>query len=189
MRGKRGFTLIEVVVVAAIISILAGILVPMIFNQIDEAKKARAQTECKTISTAVLMFRKEMTKWPYMAPTDCSQTYTTIQGGGTQAPGDNPGGSWSLSSGNDVALSVILNLPAGQACYRNTADLAYLPSPTPDPWGNQYVINAANFATSDPVWVVSAGPNGCLDTTVNSQVLNDSPCAAGPADDIGIRIR
>ena len=62
MRGNRGFTLIEVIVVAAIIAILAGILVPMIFNQIDEAKKTRAQADCKTISTAILMFRKDTAK-------------------------------------------------------------------------------------------------------------------------------
>lgn len=188
MRGNRGFTLIEVIVVSAIIAILAGILVPMIFNQIDEAKVTRAQADCRAISSAVLMFRKEMKKWPYMSPADCSQTYTTIQGAGTQAPGDNPGGPWSLGS-SVAALSDILNLPVGQACYQNSTNLSYLPSPSPDPWGYQYVINAANFATGNPVWVISAGPNGCLDTTVTSQILNDSPCTAGPADDVGIRIK
>ncbi|MBL0226806.1 MAG: hypothetical protein IPQ16_14920 [Geobacteraceae bacterium] len=51
--------MIEVIVVAAIIAILAGILAPMIFNQIDEAKKTRALADCKTISNAVMLFRKE----------------------------------------------------------------------------------------------------------------------------------
>lgn len=187
MRGNRGFTLIEVIVVAAIIAILAGILVPMIFNQIDEAKISRAQGDCKSISTAIMMFRKDTGKWPYMLPADCTQTYTTIQGGGIQEPGLDTLATWDLSNG--VPLADILNLPAGTACYQNANALNYLPSPTPDPWGNQYVINAANFAIADPVWVISAGPNGCLDTEVTSSELNNKACSTGPVDDIGIRIK
>jgi len=192
MRGKRGFTLIEVIVVAAIIAILAGILVPMIFNQIDEARNTRALAECKSISDAVLLFRKDTAKWPLFMPGDCTQTYTTIQGGGTTAPLDNPAGSWGISL-NDIALGLILNLPGiqppvAQSCYNGKAR-NYLPRTEADPWGNQYIINVANFAGADPVWVISAGPNGCLDTSVTSQTLNDAPNTCGPADDIGIRIQ
>jgi len=192
MKGNRGFTLIEVIVVAAIIAILAGILVPMIFNQIDEAKKTRAQAECKSISNAVLMFRKDTTKWPFYMPGDCTQTYTTIQGGGTAPPLDNPTGSWGISL-NDIALGLILNLPGiqppvAQSCYNGKAQ-GYLVQAEPDPWDHQYIINAANFAGTNPVWVISAGPNGCIDTSVNSQTLNDAPGGCGPADDIGIRIK
>jgi len=192
MRGNRGFTLIEVVVVAAIIAILAGILVPMIFNQIDEAKKARALSECRSISNAVLMFRKDTTRWPFFMPGDCTQTYTTIQGGGTTAPLDNPTGSWGISL-NDIALGLILNLPGiqppvAQSCYNGKAQ-TYLLQAEPDPWGNQYVINAANFAGTDPVWAITAGPSRCPDTSVSSPSLNDAQSTCGPADDIGIRIK
>lgn len=193
MRGNRGFTLIEVIVVAAIIAILAGVLVPMIFNQIDEAKLSRAKADCKTISGAIMVFRKDTGKWPYYLPGDCTQTFTTIQGGGATPPTDNPApGAWGLSL-NEVALSQILNLPGvqppvNQSCYNNKAG-NYLPEASPDPWGFQYVVNAANFAGTNPVWVVSAGPNGCLDTSINSQTLNDSPNTCGPADDIGVRIQ
>lgn len=192
MNNRRGFTLIEVIVVAGIIAILAGILVPMIMNQIDEAKNARASSDCKSISTAVTLFKRDTGKWPYYMPGDCSQTYTTIQGGGTIPPQDNPSGSWGVSL-NDIAMGLILNLPevqppVVQSCYNNKAQ-SYLPQANPDPWGNQYVINAANFAGNNPVWVISAGPNGCLDTSSNSQSLNDAQSTCGPADDIGIRIR
>nr|MDA8412260.1 prepilin-type N-terminal cleavage/methylation domain-containing protein [Desulfobacteraceae bacterium] len=83
MKRNRGFTLIEVIVVAAIIAILAGILVPMIFRQIDEAKISRAEADCKSISTAVLLFRKDTGKWPYYLPGDCTLTYLAIVGSGT----------------------------------------------------------------------------------------------------------
>jgi len=193
MRRNRGFTLIEVIVVAAIIAILAGILVPMIFNQIDEAKKTRAAADAKSIANAVMLFRKDTGKWPYFQPGDCSQTYTTIQGGGTTAPLDNPTGAWGLST-NDISMDLILNLsgiqpPVAQTCYNDKAK-SYLPSVTADPWGNQYVVNAANFAdVTKPVWAISAGPNGCIDTSINSQTLNDAVSTCGPADDIGVRIQ
>ncbi len=187
MKGNRGFTLIEVIVVAAIIAILAGILVPMIFNQIDEAKKTRAQGDCKTISTAVMMFRKDTGKWPYFLPGDCTLSYLAIQGSGN-AP-VNASGDWQLGL-NDIALKLILNLPSinppvAQTCYNDKAQ-NYLPQDSPDPWGNAYVLNAVNFGTNEPVWVISAGPNGILDTSVNSQTLND---AGANGDDIGIRIK
>lgn len=194
MRGNRGFTLIEVIVVAAIIAILSGILVPMIISQIDGAKMSRAQAECKTISTAVLLFRKDTSKWPYYDPSgNCSSdAYITIQGGGTTPPADNSAGPWGINLG-DVALGHILNLPGAvpavvQTCYNNKAQ-SYLPEASADPWGNQYIINAANFSGKNPVWVISAGPNGCLDTSVNSQTVNDSPNICGPPDDIGVRIQ
>jgi len=187
MAGNRGFTLIEVIVVASIIAILAGILVPMIFNQIDEAKISRAQTECKSISSAMLMFRKETGKWPYYVP-DCSGTYSTLQTGTGNLPASAAG--WQINS-NAIPFGVILNLPgqgitgALQSCYNGKAQ-SYLMEDKPDPWGNMYIVNTANFVTDGPVWVISAGPNGQLETSVNSPTLND---LIPSGDDIGVRLK
>lgn len=188
MKDRRGFTLIEVIVVAAIIAILAGILVPMIFNQIDEAKNTRALAECKVISNAVVMFRKDTAKWPVYYPGDCSQTYLTLQTGSGTDP-VNAAGDWQLSL-NSVALGIILNLPGlspppAQTCYNDRAK-SYLIEDKSDPWGHNYIVNAFNFATEKPVWVISAGPNGKLDTSADSQTLND---LAADGDDLGIRIK
>jgi len=193
MNNHRGFTLIEVIVVAGIIAILAGILVPMIMNQIEESKNARAASDCKSFSTAIMSFRKDTSKWPYYMPGDCTQTYLTLQSGVGTDP-VNTSGDWQISA-NDIALGLILNLPGvnppiAQSCYNNKA-VTYIPEDKADPWGNKYIINAVNFAIdTNPVWVISAGPNGCLDTTAASQSLNDVPCVPGqPGDDIGIRIK
>ncbi len=192
MKENRGFTLIEVIVVAAIIAILAGILVPMIFNQIDESKKTRAQGDCKTISTAVTMFRKDTGKWPNSDTEDCTFLYTTLQTGSGAAndPTDAAGAdAWNISA-NAVALGFILNLPAvtpavAQACFNGKA-VSYLAEDKVDPWGKNYIVNAANFGNSNPVWVISAGPNGVLETGVNSQTLNNIVVTG---DDIGVKIK
>ena len=49
---RRGFTLMEVLVVVAIIVVLAGIAAPIVLNRLEEAKMDRARIDCKAISDA-----------------------------------------------------------------------------------------------------------------------------------------
>ena len=44
IKDRRGFTLIEVIVVIAIVAILASILTPTITKNIDDSKRARDNT-------------------------------------------------------------------------------------------------------------------------------------------------
>ena len=53
---KRGFTLVELVVVMAIILILAAILLPIVANRIEDARISRLAAEYRTIKTAVTMY-------------------------------------------------------------------------------------------------------------------------------------
>lgn len=53
MKRKIGFTLVELLVVVAIISILAGIIVPKVAGYIASAKAARALSEIKGAETAL----------------------------------------------------------------------------------------------------------------------------------------
>jgi hypothetical protein len=54
----------------------------------------------------------------------------------------------------------------------------YLTATNEDPWGNAYVIYAPDFETTNRVNVLSAGPDGILQTPPNSGVLGDDIAAA-----------
>jgi prepilin-type N-terminal cleavage/methylation domain-containing protein len=55
---RRGFTLMEVIVVAAIIVILAGAGTVVYMKFIEDAKVDQARMECQQIETAVLAYSR-----------------------------------------------------------------------------------------------------------------------------------
>lgn len=177
LKRNAGFTLIEVIVVAGIIAILAGILVPLIFEQIDEARIARAAADTKSISTAMMVFKKDTAQWPSM-DADCEPNVTFLSGAGN-LPSDLAamGYDTDVASAYDSHFSADVN-----GCYAPNWKGPYMAMVTADPWGNSYVTNANSFATAgQPVWIISAGPNKQLETAVNSTALQ--------GDDIGLRLK
>jgi len=73
MKGKKGFTLIELMVVILIIGILAAVAVPLMRGRINRAKWSEANAGCGTVWTAVRAYIAE--KGPAYA------SYSDIQGG------------------------------------------------------------------------------------------------------------
>lgn len=63
-RNRKGFTLIELLVVILILAILAALIVPRMIGQTDNAKRAKAQTDIKTLSDAMQRFRVECDRYP-----------------------------------------------------------------------------------------------------------------------------
>jgi general secretion pathway protein G len=50
---RGGFTLMEVLVVVAIIVILAGVAVPIVMNRLEDAKVDKARLDCQHLSDAL----------------------------------------------------------------------------------------------------------------------------------------
>ena len=60
----RGFTLIEVLVVVAILAILAAIVVPRIMDRPDEAKRVAAKADIGAIVQALKLYRLDNGGYP-----------------------------------------------------------------------------------------------------------------------------
>lgn len=175
LKSLRGFTLIEMLVVIAIIAILAGILFPAISKGILTAKRNRAAAEATSISGAIEMFYQD---YGYLPVPANAQGYEP-------GPGDgNFGQEQTAPFTADESRSIIQVLIADPQGYNanhalNPKRTNYLNSDRPivngemrDPWGNQYRIkldrdyNGKLEYYSDPMQhnvrsvVVSAGPRG-----------------------------
>jgi prepilin-type N-terminal cleavage/methylation domain-containing protein len=173
--NKRGFTLIEMVVVLAVIAILAAILFPTIAKHITDSKITRATNEGQVITAAIMMLYKDTGKWPHTNAEPAGGSTgpagevdrlltgaTTDAVPVTAAPGARTGAvNWgTLGTTKPLYDFLFFNNPdsdtgatgqneAGQD-YPTSGEFAwkgpYIDKQTYlDPWGNHYVISARYF--------------------------------------------
>lgn len=175
-KNQGGFTLVEVIVVAGIIAILAGVLIPLVLKEIDESRISRAYGDIRSISTALLVFRKDTGKWQNLDAA-CTAAVTLLKSDGT-LPANIGSTDFDQTAVVQYSDYVTQDL---YGCYGARWKGPYAPWINEDPWGNAYITNANAFAATGPVWILSAGPNGDIDTST----ANVNP----RGDDVGIRIK
>lgn len=61
---KRGFTLIEILVVIVVIAILATLVAPNVFQHVSTAKSATAKSQIEMLSTALDAYRLDNGQYP-----------------------------------------------------------------------------------------------------------------------------
>ena len=64
LRDKRGFTLIEIMVVVVILGVLAAIIVPKFLGRPDEAKVTKAKVDIKSLEEALGLFKLDNGFYP-----------------------------------------------------------------------------------------------------------------------------
>ncbi len=169
-RTNRAFTLIEMLVVIAIIGILAGILLPVIASSKAKAKIVQAKTEMKNLAVAISAFQAQYSIFP---------TSDTDARGGVDM---------TYTNGNSDIIRILLDVDeagtVNEGHKRNPQKTVFLNGKMVqtgqpgigkdynfrDPWGTPYVITLdLNYdnACEDkiygkfrvPVMIWSYGPN------------------------------
>jgi prepilin-type N-terminal cleavage/methylation domain-containing protein len=171
----KGFTLLEIIVVLAVIGALAALLAPVVFRYIDDARRAQAQADVQKIAEALNQMYKDTGRWAFFKDGTGSNKYTS----GTDAallssntacigasaasvcdtvvPTDGTtSAKWKLAQGltDNLSDQLIFNTPFGTSGTAYTLNGTrkwngpYLEkNPTLDPWGRSYLVN---IAAADP---------------------------------------
>jgi prepilin-type N-terminal cleavage/methylation domain-containing protein len=197
---KRGFTLIEIVIVLAVIAVLAAFITPMIAGYVERSRLLRATNDCKTIAEAIINFNKDTRAFPVYSATPLNKTNATLSvlyTGGAEATASGGSGTGTWLTGNRDLLQNHLEkgLTSGGQPYPTTLPFAwkgpYLTDFYSDPWGTRYYINVAYLqpgAGNNAVWVLSAGPTQLIETNFAQPVSGATTPSLG-GDDIGYRIK
>ncbi|MFZ5907638.1 MAG: type II secretion system major pseudopilin GspG [Nitrospirota bacterium] len=64
MKNKKGFTLLEIIVVVFILSLLVAIVAPKIIGRTDDARIAEAKVQIKNFETALKLFKLDNGFYP-----------------------------------------------------------------------------------------------------------------------------
>jgi prepilin-type N-terminal cleavage/methylation domain-containing protein len=201
---RRGFTLIEMIVVIAVIAVLASIITPMIAKYLEDSKISRAVSDVKMIGAAIGDFYKDNARWPIFIdptiPLTESNSLLLLLGVGRDAAMVtretldtkfwNEVGGWPAHRIDRLEDHLVYNEPPTHQYNPLKWKGPYLSKITADPWGNHYSVNTAYLTNFYPegevVWVISAGKNETWET--NFRQLNSSATTVG-GDDISFRIK
>lgn len=206
-RSQRGFTLLEITLILAVIAILGLVLAPSILNFLNQSRQARATNDVEVLAEAVHEFFVDNGFFPQFADAARTQRIRLLVSPGTVGDAAPGAEGWTITDPTSldlIANQLINNRPSyGGIGYplRTSPSGSGWNGPylsdtlDSDPWGNRYVINVEflsvnpgaieidGFQEKRAVWAMSAGPDGIFDTlypTATQQVL--STAAASPAD-------
>jgi len=208
----RGFTLLEITIILAVIAILGLILAPSIVNFLSQTRLARARNDVQVLADAVITFYDDNGFFPKYADPSRSQQIRLLVSPGDVGSAEAGAEPWTATTPGSVDLisnHLINNRPMfGTSGYpmmtRGSSGWngPYVSGELgPDPWGNRYVINveflalgrgaveADGLQEKRAVWALSAGPDSVFDTvypTTASQLVGAA--SASPAD-ISARIQ
>jgi prepilin-type N-terminal cleavage/methylation domain-containing protein len=206
--GERGFTLIEMIFVLAIVLTLVAIFTPLAMDKLGQSKTAKAQADVDALAAALTNFYSNAGNFPSCDGADCEPLNDAANnlrflavgtGNGdptSQLPSDT-GNLWTLTVGdmsatparNNAFNHLMVNNPnadatVGQAAVDyNSWKGPYITNLGQDPWGHAYIIHVGAMqkngcpvgstgappACTAPAagtfgWILSAGPDGNLDT-------------------------
>lgn len=170
--SAKGFSMMELVVVLAVIAILATLITPIITSYVDKAKINKATNDVRNLATALNQFSNDTKLFPiFTAPGQVPNgtVYEVLASEGlapAQATGitgwvtSNEGSIKSLMNENSLQLTT-----AGHTAWNGP----YTGGVGEDPWGTKYFVTARALRPGSNLtaFVLSAGPNRSVETALD----------------------
>ncbi|PHR29000.1 MAG: hypothetical protein COA36_04790 [Desulfotalea sp.] len=150
VQNKEGFTLVELMIVVAIIGILAAIAIPNFLAYQMKSKSAEAKTNMGAIKTSLIAYAAERDEY-LTAP-------STPAGANADATGKKA--AWVATPG--VGLTALGFAPSGDVYYRYAITDAFIWAP-----GTLTAVGPAAPATSTPGTGIT--PTVAADVTINTK--------------------
>lgn len=159
MRKNSAFTLIELLIVIAIIGILMGMLFPAVNGAIDAARKVQAKNDVTQIALAVSAYETEYGKLP-PGPTASG---ADIEGVLLQA--------LTGTKTNDNPRKIVF-LEANQSKNgKSGVDSLTAPTKYVDPWGSAYqIVVDTDYDYDTPLVAKTAGNTSLQSTNLRKKV-------------------
>ncbi len=208
---ERGFTLVEMIFVLAIILTLVAIFLPLATSKLSESKTATTTSSIDAVSAALTSFFSDIDHFPACDSSDCDPftnanndlKFLAFGTGSGSLTGEYPvstsgsGSDWALTTNdsstgtaeikNNAFNHLAQNNPNGDATtgdagfdYKSSKWKGpYIAKIAIDPFGFAYIAHVGAMEkdgskiSSGKGWILSAGPDGVLDTAPSAAVLSN----------------
>lgn len=199
IRGQAGLSLVEIVIVLSVMTTVTGVLAPAGLSLIAQARELQVQRDCASLRDAVIRLLLDSNRTSIRLQQGRGPRVDLLVSAGSPPDSDTADETrWlrtqdSLGTVDLIEHYLVENTPAGNPAnaWPTPTSLesggwrgAYLRAvPATDPWGHRYAVNVRYLGTRSDVLVLSAGPNGMVETPYEGRGL----LAAG--DDRAVLVR
>ncbi len=198
LRSQTGLSLVEVAIIMGVMVLLSGVLAPAGFELIAQARDVRALRDAEALRGALLTLLNDLGQMDIRVRSGRGPAAELlVTGGAVPRPSDPETTGWTREvDGAGVVDLIERHLVTNEAA---NASLQWLPpsrpggpgwrgaylrsSPGSDPWGHRYAVNVKFLGRRLDVLVLSAGPNGLVETPFEARSLRPG------GDDIGVLVR